>query len=329
MKLFAKLGIVSLLSCLMTTSLVGCGETSNQKAKVGIIQYATFSALNSANDGFIEGLKQGGFEDGVNITISYDNPEGDSATLSALAKTIVRDNDLVLGIATPAATALQAAAQQQNSKTKILFTAVTDPADSKLVNSNANPGGNITGTSDMNPVELQIDLLKEVLPSADTVGILYTISESNSKVQSDLAEKEAAKQGLNTLVQTVSDVSDIAMSVRKLISDGADVIYIPTDNLLASNMPAVTNIAYESKIPVSAGEAGMVESGGTFALGIDYYNLGVLTGKMAAEILNGKDTASFPVGYLSADEYSLAINQEACNKIGLVIPNEVITKYGD
>ncbi len=327
MKSIFKLGMVT---ALVGSIMVGCGEQAKDVKNIGVLQYVSVEALNKANEGFVAGLKASGFEEGKNIKINYDNPEGDTATNSALAKTMVRDNDLVLGIATPSATALQAAAQQQNSDVKILFTAVTDAESASLVASNSKPGGNITGTSDMNPVELQIDMLLDVIPNLDKIGILYTISESNSKVQADLATAEASKKGVEALVQTVSNVSDITMSARKLISDGADVIYIPTDNLLADNIVVVANVAYESNIPVAGGEPGQVKedgTGATFSIGIDYYNLGYLTGQMAAEILNGKDTATYPVGYLADDSYTLVVNDAACNKIGLNFPQSVKDKY--
>ena len=330
MKLFKQVVLCSslLASTLVFTSCGGSGASSSSSSasivNVGILQYVTHGALDQATEGFEAGLKEAGLIDGTNIKLTFQNPESDESSLSAMAKTMVRDNDLVLAVATPAATALQAAAKAQNSDCKILFTAVTDAVSAGLVSSNAAPGGNITGTSDMNPVAEQIDLIKEMLPSIAKVGIIYTISETNSEVQAKLAKAQAEKIGLSTIVSTISDATEITSVARKLISDGAEVIYVPTDNILASNMPALTQVAYESKIAVVCGEPNMVTVGGTISLGIDYFALGKQTATMAADIIkNGKSTATMAVQTQSLADCSLAVNEDALSKIGLTLPDSI------
>ncbi len=325
MKLLKKLVICLGLLVSTAVGITACGSTSNQDAKIhiGILQISTHGALDAARAGFLDSLSAAGYVDGENIIIHFDNPEGDESTLSSMAKTAVRDNSLILAIATPTASAVQTAANLQNSQAKILFTAVTDAVDAHLVASNEHPGGNITGTSDMNPVELQIALIQELIPTIEKIGILYTISEENSEIQANLAKAQATKMGLETIVNTVSDSSEIASVTRALINSGAQAIYIPTDNNLASNMPGVIKVTNASQIPVICGEENMVFAGGTIALGIDYYKLGKLTGQMAIEILNGKSPSEMPVQFLPADEYSITINEENVQAIGITIPDSI------
>ena len=328
MKMFKKICMsLSLVSLgLFATS---CNSNADQ-IKIGVLQLATHGALDQTYEGFKDALESGGFVDGKQIKITFQNPEGQDSDMSTMAKSLVRDNELVLAIATPAAVAVQTAAKAQNSSAKILFTAVTDPVDAGLVASNEVPGGNITGTNDMNPVVQQIDLVKELIPSIKTLGILYTISEENSKVQAELAQARAEAVGLKVIVATVIDATDISSTTRKLINDGAEVIYIPTDNNLAKNIPSVTNISDELKVVTICGEGNMVTAGGTITLGINYYKLGKLTGEMAIEIIkNGKSPATMPVLSLSDSEYSISINDEAIEKIGIVVPDSIKSRISE
>ena len=186
-------------ACLSLVSLTSCGG----KTKIGILQPVEHSALSAARLGFIEGLKEKGFEDGKNITIYYQNANDEPANQTQYAKSLTAKCDITLGIGTGSSQALQAAHVNSGSTKPILFTAVTDPVDAKLVASNDAPGGFITGTSDMNPVEAQIDLIKTCLPDVDKIGIIYTQSETNSKVQANLAKAEAEKYGISVVIETL------------------------------------------------------------------------------------------------------------------------------
>ena len=224
--------------------LVGCREKENdgnKNVKIGILQLVSHGALDQAREGFIEGLKQAGYKDGENCEIIVKNPEADTPTLNQMSTELVRTCDIVLAIATPAATAVQAACEATGSNIPVLFTAVTDAVEAKLVASNEKPGGNITGTSDMNPVAAQVDLIKELIPGVKKFGVLYNVSEVNSQVQASLAKEEAAKHGIEVIELTVSDAQALASTTRQMINQGAEAIYLPTDNLIAKNMPAVTD----------------------------------------------------------------------------------------
>ena len=290
---------------------------------VGILQLVTHDALGAAKDGFIAGLKEAGFEDGKNIKLTVKNPEADTATMNQMAEELVRSCDIVLAIATPAATALQTAAETTGRKIPILFTAVTDAVEAQLVETNEKPGGRITGTSDINPVTDQIDLLKELLPTATKFGILYNISEVNSQVQARLAKEEGTKQGLTAVEKTATDAASRPSVVQQLINEGVSAIYLPTDNLVAANMPAIVEKCENAKIPTICGEGGMVTNGGTITYGINYFNLGKQTAAMAVKIINGTKPSALPVETQPADKLEISANLESLRKMGIELPESI------
>ena len=339
MKNITKLLLLT-LTLLLSLTLIACSSKTTKapgttkapettkalekKIKIGILQVATHSALDSAKEGFIKALKDAGFDE-TKVEINFQNPEGDDAQALTMAESIIRKSDLALAIATPVATALMNAAKNQGSNIPILFTAVTDPLDAKLVASIENPGGNITGTSDMNPVAEQIQLIKQILPNAKKLGIIYKASEINSEVQANMAKAEASKQGLTTEIKTCIDQSDLTIVLQQLINTGVDCIFLPTDNLIASNMEAIRKITVEdNKIPTICGEAGLVDNGGFVSLSIDYFELGYQTGQMAVEILNGKAPKDIAVGSQGLDKCQFVFNEEVAKALGITIPEDLI-----
>jgi len=268
----------------------------------------------------VDALKEAGYVDGENLTIDYQVAQGDASNANTIATKLVNDNnDLILAIATPSGQAVANATKD----IPILVTAVTDPEASGLVSSNEAPGGNLSGTSDLTPVKEQMELLMKLLPGAKTVAILYSSSESNSKIQAEMAVEAATALGLETVDATVSNTNEIQQVVESLVGK-VDVIYAPTDNMIASAMPTVSQVANGNNIPVICGEAGMVEAGGLATYGIDYYELGVLTGKQAVRILEGTaTTAEMPIEYLSADQCTLTINEEVASQLGIEIPDDL------
>lgn len=183
----------------------------------------------------------------------------------------------------------------------ILLTAVTDPAESGLVNDNANPGVNVSGTSDLTPVKEQIDLLHELLPDAKTVGLLYCSAESNSEIQIAMAKEACDALNIAYEEYTVPSSNEIQTVVESMVGK-VDAIYAPTDNVIAAGMATVAMVANDNNIPCIVGEAGMVQAGGLATYGIDYYQLGYMAGEQAIEILvNGADVSTMPIGYLPAE----------------------------
>ena len=296
-------------------------STEDANYKIGIIQLVEHSALDAAYQGFVDGLKELGYEDGKNITLDYQNAQGDQSNCKTIADKLVNDqDDLILAIATPAAQAVA----NTTKDIPILITAVTDPADSKLVASNEAPGGNVTGTSDLTPVKEQMNLIPLIVPSAKKVGIVYCSSEANSKFQVELAKEEASVLGLEVVEGTVSNSNEIQQVVQSLVGK-VDAIYIPTDNMLAAGMSTVVSVTNPAGIPVICGEEGMVNAGGTATYGINYYDLGKLTAAQAVSILvDGKNPAEMPIEYCS--DCDLVLNEEAAKEMGISFPQDLLDK---
>ena len=286
--------------------------------KIGIIQLTEHPALDAAREGFIDSLVAAGFsEDNIDVQ----NAQGEIPNCAPIATKFVNDKvDLILAIATPAA---QTAAQA-TTEIPILATAVTDFVEAGLVESNEVPGGNISGTSDMNPISEQADLLVKLVPEAKTVGILYCSAEDNSILQARLAREALEALGLTVNEYPVADVNEIQPVTTKAVGE-VDAIYVPTDNLFAEHMPTAALVTEPAKIPVICGESGMVESGGTATYGINYYNLGKLAGEQAVEILlNGADISTMPIGFAAAEDLEFAVNEENCAAIGVEIPADLL-----
>lgn len=292
--------------------------TAAEEFEIGISQFVEHPSLDLAREGFIDQLADQGFVEGDNLKIDLQNAQADFSTAQTIAQRFNQnDPDLVLAIATPSA---QTAANVITD-TPVLITAVTDPVEAGVVNSMETPGANVTGTTDMNPVSKQLELIKEFLPGLKTIGILYNPGEVNSMVQVDLAKEKAEEMGIKIEEGTVSNSSEVSLAVSSLIGN-VDAIYVPTDNIIVSAMPTVLQNAYNNQIPVFASENNSVEQGAIATLGIDYYQLGRQTGSMAARILNGADPAEMAVE--SSEELKLYINKKSAAEIGLEIPEKLL-----
>lgn len=313
--------IVVVLSAL---SAVSCkGNEKDDKATVGILLTATHSALDNAKEGFIEALKANGYEDAEFIV---KNPEGDTTTMNSMATELVRKSDIVLGIGTPAAVALQSARDAEEIDITVLFTAVTDPVSAGLM-TDVNKPTNITGTNDMNPVADQVDLILELAPGIKKLGVLYNVAEPNSQVQAEMVKAQAAKKDVQVVVKTVSEAIEISAATTALIqTEGVEAIYLPTDNLIAANMPAVGSVADELGVPTVAGESGMVAAGGTITYSINYKSLGYLTGEMAAKILSGTPCSQIPSTSVDASGLEVAINDTSIKNLGIEVPQSIKDK---
>lgn len=309
------------MAAVLLISLISCGgqstgtDSGNAKIKIGVMQFGEFTALTNAYNGFIEGLKEDGYEDGKNIEIKYLSASADTANCPTIADSLINDgSDLIFAIATPSVSCLK----EKTKDIPILFTAVTDPVLSGFFDDAKNPGTNISGTSDMNPVREQIELLCAGIENVKKVVVFYCSSESNSKTQFDLAKAALEEKNIECIEKTISTI-DEAKSVLESIPEDVNAIYIPTDNTLADAMPLVSAITDEMGIPVICGETGMVESGGTASFGIDYFNLGKQTAKMAIRIFTSKNPletiSQMPVEYQTED-CKYVFNKKSCEKTG-------------
>ena len=295
----------------------------DNKTTVGILLTATHSALNDAKDGFIEALKANGYEDAEFVVR---NPEGDATTMNSMATELIRKSDIVLGVGTPAAVALQSARDAEELDVTILFTAVTDPVSAGLMD-DVNKPTDITGTNDMNPVADQVDLILELAPGIKKLGVLYNVAETNSLVQAEMVKAQAALKDVEVVVKTVSEAIEISAATTALIqTEKVEAIYIPTDNLMASNMPAISAVSDELKVPTVCGEAGMVAAGGTITYSINYKSLGYLTGEMAAKILSGTPCSEVPSTSVDASGLEVAINDTSIQNIGIEVPQSIKDK---
>lgn len=308
--------ILGLLLSLMLVLGTTAALADEGSVKIGILQYVEHAALDSATEGFKQALKENGYED---VTIDYKNASGDNATLQLMAEQFASgDYDVLLGVATPAVQALLTAVSDK----PILGTAVTDYVSAGLVASNEAPGANLTGTSDMNPVDKQIDLLMQLVPDAKTIGVLYTSSEVNSEIQAKMAEEEAARYSLGVVTKTISAVGEVQQAVESLVGQ-VDALYIPTDNICASAMAVIASVANPAKLPVIVGEENMCNEGGLATIGLNYTKLGYQTGMMAVRILkDGTNPAEMPIeGLGDADVY---LNQVTADEVGIVFPQELV-----
>lgn len=284
-----------------------------ETVNIGISQFVQHGALDAAAEGFKQAFIDAGYVEGESVIFDEQNAQGDVANTTTIAQKFNGDDlDLVLAIATPSA---QATAQNITD-IPVLFTAVTDAEEAGLVDSNESPGGNVTGTSDMNPVADQIDLIKELVPDASKVGIVYDSGEVNSAVQVEIAKEAGEKVGVEIVEATVTNSSEVQQSTESL--GDVDAIYIPTDNTVVSGLSALIQVAEAKSIPVIGAEAGTVEDGAIATIGIDYERLGYQTGQMALLVLDGQDPASMPVETL--DDLELVVNPEAAERMGLTLP---------
>lgn len=311
-------GALALASCSSDSSdsSTSTDAAGGDSYRVGINQLVQHPALDAATTGFKEAFE----EAGVDVTFDEQNANGEQGTALTISQQFASDNlDLVLAVATPAA---QATAQNITD-IPVLFTAVTDAVSAELVDSNEAPGGNVTGTSDIAPIEQQLELLQQLVPDAKSIGIVYASGEVNSQVQVDEVTKASEPLGLSVNTQTVTTVNEIQQAVEAL--GDVDVIYVPTDNMVVSGISSLVQVAEQKQIPVIAAESGTVEGGALATLGIDYTELGRQTGEMALRILqDGEDPATMPVE--TATEFTYVINEDAAERQGVEIPQEILDK---
>ena len=312
------------LALVSTAALAGCGSSDNKATnektyKVGIVQLVEHNSLDLANRGFVDGLKERGYEEGKNLTIDRQNAQADQSNLQNIAQRFVSAKlDLICAIATPSAQSIASATKD----IPVVGTAITDYESAKVIKSNAAPGGNITGTSDMNPVKEQVDLLLKIYPNAKIIGTIYSSGEVNSEIQVKAMTEYAESKGLKVKFATISTVNDIQQAAQSIV-DEVDVFYEPSDNVVASAMPTLASVTDAAGKGIVCAVPEMVKAGGLATYGIDYYKLGVQTGHMAADILSGKKKpADMPIE--TASEYKLVISKSNAAKIGLTLPEDIL-----
>ncbi|MGN0771979.1 MAG: ABC transporter substrate-binding protein [Christensenellales bacterium] len=319
-----KIYIVSMLIVMLVAfsafSFAGCEKADYT---VGVIQLLPHVALDKAYEGFTTELDSLMSEAGKTVKYEYTNSNGEASNNSTNASTLVNKNvDLIYTIATSPSVA----AANATKTIPIVFSAVTDPVAEKLVATKDAPGANVTGCSDMNPIEQQAELMKLVVkdPATAKYGVLYSAKENNSKIQADMLIDYLGADKVTRI--TINDATEIASAMGRAYSAGVECLYIPTDNILATAAASVhsANVSGNYNIPIVGGEGGINDACGVVTYSVDYYELGRVAAKMAFDILvNGKNPAEMPVGY-QTEGFALSINTTVADEIGYTIPDSIL-----
>lgn len=314
-----------MMAGMMMATMAGCSNGTEQKSssadsagklQIGVVQIMEHTSLDTIRESFLAEMESLGYgEDKVEFDIQ--NAQGEQTNLSSICKKFVGDNvDMIVAIATPTA---QAAAAS-TSDIPIVFSAVTDPVEAKLVADPEHPDKNLTGTSDAIPVDEVMQLCQKLTPDVKKIGFMYTTSEINSQVTAEKAIQEAEKMGYETQLITISEVSELQQAAQSL-AQNVDAIYVPIDNTIAQAMKVLAQVGLDYKIPIYTGADSMVQDGGFATVGIEYDKLGQQTAKMAKSILEGTPVSEVPVE--SLDEFGTFINKSTAEAIGVEIPAEI------
>ena len=311
----------ALLGLTATLSLTACGNTASGETEskdlpiIGVAQYGEHGSLDNCRTGFLQGLEEAGLKENVDYKLDFQNAGFDDSIDSQIAQKFAdEDAALMVGIATPSAVACYNAAEEKDIP--VIFIAVTDPAGAKL------DSGNVTGTSDVLPVEGQLQLIRELQPEAKTIGIIYTTSESNSLYSIGVYEEKAADYGFTIDAVAVTAQSEVTQAVDKLLSDGVDCLSNLTDNNVVGVLPAILEKTNAAGVPVYGSEVEQVKLGCVAGAGLDYVKLGAQTGAMAAKILKGESTCA-DLPYEIIENYDLYVNSKALSELNITLPDSL------
>lgn len=322
-----KMVTVLLTAAMVTAMAAGCGSSSDsgsdkkESYTIGIEQFAEHGSLDNCREGFLKGLEAEGIKEGDNLTVKYKNAAADMGTAKQISDSLVSDKvDLVCAIATPSAQSAYNAAMKADIP--VIYTAVTDPVAAELADKDGKPVGEVTGTSDKLPVEEQLKMIREMLPDAKKIGIMYTTSEANSVSAIKEYKSLVKKYDFELVEKGITTTADVSLAADDLLSK-VDCITNLTDNTVVASLPTILDKANEKKIPVFGSEIEQVKAGCVAAMGIDYFELGKNTGAMAAKILKGEATAK-DTEYIKTADSALYVNTEAADKIGMELDKDYI-----
>ncbi|MER0300224.1 ABC transporter substrate-binding protein [Vibrio vulnificus] len=318
-----KAGKLIATAVLAGAALISSHSVMAKTAKVAVSQIVEHPALDATRQGLLDGLNAKGYVEGKNLEFDYKTAQGNPAIAVQIARQFVGESpDVLVGIATPTAQALVSATRS----IPVVFTAVTDPVGAKLVKSMEQPGKNVTGLSDLSPVSQHVDLIKELLPNAKAIGVVYNPGEANAVTLVELLKKSAAEKGLKVVESTALKSADV-QSATQAIAAKSDVIYAPTDNTVASAIEGMIVAANQAKKPVFGGATSYVEKGAIAGLGFDYYQVGVQTADYVVAILEGQEPGKLDVKVATGSD--LVVNQGTAEKLGITIPASVLSRATD
>lgn len=327
MKNKTLMGTLALLAVVIFGAIfynLGQGNSSAKpetkaKVKVGILQFVTHDALDAINAGIIKGLEESGYGKDK-VAIDYVNAEADQSKIQTMSKKLVANgNDVVVGIATPAAQGLANATKD----IPVVMGAISDPVGAKLVSDLKHPSGNITGVSNQVPVAQAVELIKALTPNAQTIGVLYSSNEDNSQSQVKKFEQLAKEKGLSVITYAVPSTNEIT-STMSVMTGKVDAVFVPQDNTIASAMKTVAASANKAQLPVYVVDDSMVKNGGFAAVGQNQFDIGVETGKMVAQILKGQKVKDLPVTVI--DTGTPTLNMKVAKELGITIPKDLMDK---
>lgn len=319
--------LAGLLTMTMVTAIMaGCGKSSEEKNTekesytLGISQFAEHGSLDNCREGFLMGLEEEGIKEGENLTVEYKNAAADMGTASQISDSFVSDKvDMICAIATPSAQSAYNAAM--DSDIPVIYTAVTDPIAAELADKDGKTVGNITGTSDKLPIDAQLQMIRQMLPDAKKIGIMYTTSEANSVSAIAEYKELSGKYDFEIVEKGISATADIPLAADGLLGE-VDCLTNLTDNTVVASLPTILEKANEKKIPVFGSEIEQVRIGCLAAEGIDYIALGKQTGKMAAQVLKGEKEAA-EMAYETITEPGFYVNTKVAEMMGVAVPEDL------
>ncbi|HEY9574847.1 MAG TPA: ABC transporter substrate-binding protein [Lachnospiraceae bacterium] len=325
-----KLAAVIMGVLVSATLVTGCqtgkdaedgASKKNMEYTIGISQFAEHPSLDNCREGFLAGLKEAGIEENKNLAVSYDNAQTDTGTAATIADSYVSQKvDLVCAVATPSAMSAYNACK--DTEIPVVYTAVSDPKGAGLAGEDGSSIGNITGSSDILPVEEQLKMIRQLLPKAKKIGIIYTTSEANSISTIEIYKDLSKKYDFEIVESGISSVSEVELAASKLVEE-VDCISNLTDNTVVEALQTVLAKAKEAKIPVFGSEIEQVKAGCLASMGIDYFELGKETGKLAAEILKGEKNAK-ETSFITASSANLYVNTKVADDIALTLDENYI-----
>lgn len=324
MRTMKKVLAAGLTAVMAMSLMVGCGskkdDSSSKTYNLGIIQFAEHGSLDNCREGFLKGLEAEGIKEGDNLTVKYKNAAADMGTAKQISDSLVSDKvDLVCAIATPSAQSAYNAAMKADIP--VIYTAVTDPVAAELADKDGKPVGEVTGTSDKLPVEEQLKMIREMLPDAKKIGIMYTTSEANSVSAIEEYKSLVKKYDFELVEKGITTTADVSLAADDLLSK-VDCITNLTDNTVVASLPTILDKANEKKIPVFGSEIEQVKIGCLAAEGIDYIALGKQTGKMAAKVLKGEAKAS-EQNFETITEPGFYVNNKVAENLGITVPDDL------
>jgi putative ABC transport system substrate-binding protein len=287
---------------------------------VAVTAIVEHPALDAVRDGVRDVLKEQGYTPGESLEFTYDTAQGNPAIASQIARRYAgQDHDVIVAISTPSAQAVVAA----TSRVPVVFSAVTDPKAARLVDDLDNPTGRVTGVSDLSPVKQQLKLIRQAMPEARTVGVIYNPGEANSVKIVELLHEHAPTFDFE-IVESVAPKSSAVLSAARNLVGKADAIYVPTDNTIVSAIESAIKVGMDNDLPVFAADTASVPRGAVAALGFDYYDLGRQTGRMVVRVLQGTAPSDMPVEYV--DTTRLSVNPASAERMGLSFPQSVLDR---